>query len=70
MVELLARSLAREGFELGAAHTGEDGIEQIETVAADLILLDVMLPGINGFEVLRRIRRHSDVPVIMLTAQG
>lgn len=70
MVELLRRSLAQEGFELGAAHTGEEGVAQVEHHPADLILLDVMLPGINGFEVLRRLRRQSDVPVIMLTARG
>lgn len=70
MVELLSRSLVQEGFVLGAAHSGEDGIEQAQKAVADLILLDVMLPGINGFEVLRRLRRHSDVPVIMLTARG
>ncbi len=70
MVELLARSLAQEGFELLTAGTGEDGIEQAQTGTVDLILLDVMLPGINGFEALRRLRRCSDVPVIMLTARG
>ena len=70
MVELLAQSLAQEGFDLATAHTGEAGIEHAHAPAPDLILLDVMLPGINGFEVLRRLRRSSDVPVIMLTARG
>ena len=70
MVDLLRRSLTQEGFELGAAYSGEDGLAQAGTGTADLILLDVTLPGINGFEVLRRLRRHSEVPVIMLTARG
>lgn len=70
MVDLLSQSLAQEGFDLSAAHTGEGGIELGRETAPDLILLDVNLPDINGFEVLRRLRRNSDVPVIMLTARG
>src|SRR5579863_6092891 len=70
MVDLLAQSLAREGFELSAAQSGEEGIELGRNKGPELILLDVNLPDINGFEVLRRLRRESDVPVIMLTARG
>jgi two-component system response regulator CpxR len=70
MVDLLRQSLAQEGFELGTAQSGEEGITQGRNNAPDLILLDVTLPDINGFEVLRRLRRESDVPVIMLTARG
>ena len=70
MVELLTQSLAQEGFDLTTAQCGEDGIELGRNKSLELILLDVNLPGINGFEVLRRLRRESDVPVIMLTARG
>ncbi|WP_369856058.1 response regulator [Candidatus Thalassolituus haligoni] len=68
--ELLQEYLALEGFELTPVHDGESGLEQALKGHYDLILLDVMLPKINGFEVLRRIRAESQVPVIMLTARG
>jgi len=70
MVELLAQSLTQEGFAVSTAASGEEGIEQARGTQPTLVLLDVTLPGINGFEVLRRLRRESDVPVIMLTARG
>src|SRR5260370_36735957 len=70
MADLLRQSLAREGFELSTVQSGEEGIEQGRNKGPELILLDVNLPGMNGFEVLRRLRRESDVPVIMLTARG
>jgi two-component system response regulator CpxR len=70
MADLLHQSLAPEGFDLSAVHSGEEGIEQSRNAGLELILLDVNLPGMNGFEVLRRLRRESDVPVIMLTARG
>ena len=70
MADLLRQSLAQEGFDLAAAQCGEAGIEYRRSKTPDLILLDVNLPDINGFEVLRRLRRESDVPVIMLTARG
>jgi DNA-binding response OmpR family regulator len=70
MVDLLHQSLAQEGFELSTVESGEEGIEQVRNKGLELILLDVNLPGMNGFEVLRRLRRESDVPVIMLTARG
>jgi two-component system response regulator CpxR len=70
MVDLLAQSLAQEGFDLTTAQSGEEGIELGRRQRPELILLDVNLPGMNGFEVLRRLRRESNVPVIMLTARG
>jgi DNA-binding response OmpR family regulator len=70
MADLLRQSLAQEGFELYLAGCGEAGIEHGRSTRPDLVLLDVNLPDINGFEVLRRLRRESDVPVIMLTARG
>jgi DNA-binding response OmpR family regulator len=70
MADLLRQSLALEGFELSTVQSGEEGIEQGRNKGPELILLDVNLPGMNGFEVLRRLRRESDVPVIMLTARG
>jgi len=70
MADLLHQSLAQEGFELSAVQSGEEGIEQGRNQGLELILLDVNLPGMNGFEVLRRLRRESNVPVIMLTARG
>ncbi|MDO6680717.1 MULTISPECIES: response regulator [unclassified Oceanobacter] len=68
--ELLQEYLAMEGFELTPVHDGESGLEQALKGDYDLVLLDVMLPKIHGFEVLRRIRAESQVPVIMLTARG
>ena len=68
--ELLTDYLAGQGFEVTTVHEGRQGAEQVLTGAWDLIVLDVMLPGMDGFEVLRRIRRSSRVPVIMLTARG
>ncbi len=61
--------LVHEGYEVGKAADGRDGLEQALRGGFDLILLDVMLPGLNGLEVLRRLRSESDVPVIMLTAR-
>jgi two-component system response regulator CpxR len=70
MTDLLRESLAREGLELSTVQSGEEGVEQARNTELALVLLDVNLPGMNGFEVLRRLRRESDVPVIMLTARG
>lgn len=58
-----------EGYEVEKAFTGRDGLALALARPFDLILLDIMLPGLNGLEVLRRLRQHSDVPVIMLTAR-
>ena len=61
--------LVHEGYEVGKAADGRDGLDQALRGGFDLILLDVMLPGLNGLEVLRRLRSESDVPVILLTAR-
>ncbi len=58
-----------EGYDIVKSFNGRDGLDLALTRSFDLILLDIMLPGLNGLEVLRRIRRQSDVPVIMLTAR-
>ena len=70
MIELLAEYLKPEGFQVDAAYSAEQGLEKAAKPGYDLILLDVMLPGINGFEALRRLRTKSQIPVLMLTARG
>ncbi len=67
---LLADYLAAEGFLSDLVHDGLQGVEQACGGQYDLVVLDVMLPGLNGFEALRRIRGVSAVPVLMLTARG
>lgn len=61
--------LKHEGYDVDKATDGRVGLSLAEQGGYDLILLDIMLPGINGIEILRRIRKESDVPVIMLTAR-
>lgn len=61
--------LVHEGYEIEKAFNGREGLEMVEKGHFDLVLLDVMLPELNGMEVLRRVRRFSEIPVIMLTAR-
>lgn len=61
--------LVHEGYQVEKSPDGRDGLEKLESGAYDLALLDIMLPGLNGLEVLRRARRTVDTPVIMLTAR-
>ena len=61
--------LGREGFEVGVANTGLKAIEEFDRKGADLVLLDLMLPGLSGTEVCRQLRSRSNVPIIMLTAK-
>ncbi len=61
--------LLHEGYEVGKALNGREGLEMAESGNWDLVLLDVILPEINGLEVLRRLRKTSQVPVIMVTAR-
>ena len=66
---LLRSYLEREGFEVHEAHDGEAGLEAARLVEPDVVVLDWMLPGLDGMEVLRELRRFSDAYVIMLTAR-
>lgn len=70
LCELLNDYLSAEGFAAEAVHDGESGVESALNNDFGLIVLDVMLPRLSGFEVLRRIRAGSAVPVLMLTARG
>ena len=67
--EALSYMLRKEGFEVVGCVNGPDGIAEFERNGADLVLLDLMLPGLSGLEVCRQLRQKSDVPVIMLTAK-
>jgi DNA-binding response OmpR family regulator len=67
---LLKRFLKEYGYEVYAAVDAAEGLKKIRTVLPDLVILDVMLPGMNGFDLCKRIRETSAVPVIMLTARG
>src|SRR5947209_2532628 len=66
----LELALRRLGYGVHAAETGEAALRDVRDAAADVVVLDVMLPGLDGFEVCRRLRRGSDIPVIMLTARS
>ncbi|MEA3411634.1 MAG: response regulator transcription factor [Pseudomonadota bacterium] len=66
----LREYFARFDLELQAAHHPDEGLRQLREQGADLVILDVMLPDMDGFEVCRTIRHDSDVPIIMLTARG
>ncbi len=70
LTEMLSLYLAREGFQATAVDTGEEGEVQALSGDYQVIVLDVMLPGISGIEVLRRVRARSQVPVLLLTARG
>jgi len=70
LCQLVTRFLEREGFEITWASTGEAGAARAASGDFSLIMLDVMMPDTNGFDVLRRIRQHSRTPVLMLTARG
>ena len=68
--DMLGQYLGAEGFSVARAFDGDSGAEQALGDHYDAIVLDVMMPGLDGFEVLRRIRARSSVPVLMLTAKG
>jgi two-component system response regulator CpxR len=70
LCELVIEYLQPLGFLVEAVHRGDTGVERALRAEHDLILLDVMLPGQNGFDVLRQIRESSKIPVLMLTARG
>ena len=68
ILELLSMSLRFAGFEVTTAGTGPDAMNRARESKPDLVLLDVMLPGMDGFEVARILRRDGQVPVVFLTA--
>jgi len=70
LCRLIAAYLEPLGYEVSTVHTGPDGVERATAEAWHAVILDLMLPGLDGFEVLKRIRHTSDVPVLMLTARG
>lgn len=70
LTDLLVQYLEPEGFNVNCVHDGENGVKKALNQPFDAIILDVMLPKINGFEVLKAIREHLDTPVLMLTARG
>jgi len=70
LTDLLAQYLEPEGFTAVCMHDGESGVKKALNQSFDAIILDVMLPKLNGFEVLKAIREHLDTPVLMLTARG
>jgi DNA-binding response OmpR family regulator len=70
LCDLLKDYLGPEGFEVEAVHDSDKGIERALSNEHDFVVLDVMLPGVSGFEVLRSVRKSSGIPVLMLTARG
>ena len=70
IAELLMLYLEKDGFEVSIAHDGGKGIAMFNEVSPDLVLLDIMMPVMDGMQVCREIRKTSSVPIIMLTAKG
>lgn len=70
IVRVLERSLVYEGYEVDSAVNGEHGLELAQKKSPDLIILDLMLPGMDGLEFTEKIREDSNVPILMLTARG
>jgi DNA-binding response OmpR family regulator len=70
LCSLLDEFFREQGLDATFAHNGSDGLDRLRKGTIDLIILDVMLPGSDGFEILKQIRKESGVPVIMLTARG
>ena len=70
LTDLLIEFLTSHKYNVVAKHTPEEGLEYLEKKSVDAIILDIMLPGMDGFQVLRQIRENLAIPVIMLTARG
>ncbi len=68
--EMLSEFLAPDHFRVTARTSGEAGLEALESATFDLIILDIMLPGMSGLDVLQQVRKNRDLPIIMLTARG
>lgn len=69
IARFLELELTHEGYDVEQAHDGREGLQKAQNETFDLIILDIMLPHINGIEVLRKIRQASNIPIIMLTAK-
>jgi DNA-binding response OmpR family regulator len=70
LLRLVTRNLQLEGYEVVTASDGQQALENIEATAPDLVLLDVMMPRLDGFAVCERVREFSSVPIILVTARG
>lgn len=70
IVEFVEKNLKRAGFEVEKAYAGKEAIQKISESKLNLVILDIMLPDIDGFEVCKEIRKFSKVPILMLTARG
>jgi DNA-binding response OmpR family regulator len=70
IVQLVRLYLSKEGFRVESASNGQEALDKARSVRPDLVLLDLMLPEIDGWEVCRRLRKEGDLPIIMLTARG
>ena len=70
VAEILSRYLVREGWDVESVGDGREALERMRSQPPDLMLLDLMLPGMNGLEVCRRVRGFTSLPIIMLTARG
>ncbi len=69
IADILEFSLDKEGFEVQVAYDGKEAVEKVHEFEPDLVLLDIMLPHQDGMEVCREIRKHFEMPIIMLTAK-
>ena len=69
IVSFLKPELIYEGYEVDCAEDGRVGFEKTQSGSYDILLLDIMLPGLNGIEICRRVRKFSNIPIIMLTAR-
>jgi two-component system, OmpR family, response regulator VicR len=70
LVKALKFNLEKEGFRVEEAYNGEDALQKVFDTGPDIVILDLMLPGLDGFEVCRQIRKKQEIPIIMLTARG
>lgn len=69
IADIVKFNLNKEGFDVYCAYDGDEALELVEEVQPDLILLDIMLPGRDGIEVCREVRKKYDMPIIMVTAK-
>lgn len=69
LAKALKFNLEKEGYQVDCAYDGEEALAKVEEISPDLIVLDLMLPKLDGFEVCQKVRRHHSIPIIMLTAK-